>query len=129
MKRLSLFLAMLMTLCFFVSCNKDDDKNENKPNYSELIVGKWKEADNSYFEQYYSDGTAKYWDLNDDIPEEDALPFTWSIDENNTLIQLIPGQMGEVIPQYCNIITLNETTFKYNNEALKATYTFTRVSK
>ena len=55
--------------------------------------------------------------------------FTWSIDSNNKLTQIITYQSGAgVIPQYCNILILNETTLKYNNDGWRAEYTLTRVN-
>ena len=68
------------------------------------------------------------WDTADDVQEEDADTFNWSIDSNNKLTQIVHFQGGQGdIPQYCNIITLNETTLKYNNDALKREVTLTRV--
>ena len=55
--------------------------------------------------------------------------FTWSFDSNNKLTQIITYQSGAgVIPQYCNILILNETTLKYNNDGWRAEYTLIRVN-
>ena len=122
---LILLVAAFIVTLFTVSCSKKNDNPEKT--YSELIVGRWKTVDEGYYEEYKSDGTAKFWAPVDDIPEEDAKPFTWSIDSNNKLTQLHPMEVGTgTIPQYCNILILNETTFKYNNEGWRETYNLIR---
>ena len=117
------FFAALFTV---TSCKKDDDNNAN---YKELIVGRWKtNAEEPYYEVYNADGTGKMWDTAEDVQEEDADTFEWSIDNNNKLTQIIHFQGGQAdLPQYCNIITLNETTFKYNNDGWRRTINLTRV--
>ena len=94
--------------------------------YSELVLGRWKTADGGHYEVYNSDGTGKMWDPADDVQEEDADTFEWSID-GSKLTQIIHIQSGQSdIPQYCNIITLNETTFVYNNDGWKSVYSLIR---
>lgn len=130
MKKVSLllvvaFFAALMTV---TSCSKKD-KNDGGQSYSELIVGRWKTADGGHFEVYNANGTGKMWDPADDVQEDEADTFTWEIDSNNKLTQIITYQSGAgVIPQYCNIITLNSTTFKYNNNGWRAEYNLIRVN-
>lgn len=123
---LILLVAAFFVTLFTVSCSKKKDESKS---YSELIVGRWKtSAAEPYYEVYNSNGTGKMWDTADDVQEEDADTFSWSIDSNNKLTQIVHFQGGQGdIPQYCNIITLNETTLKYNNDALKREVTLTRV--
>ena len=94
--------------------------------YSELIIGRWKTSDGGHYEVYNNDGTGKMWDPKDDVMEDEADTFEWSIEGNKlTLIVTIQGGQS-TIPQYCNIITLNETTFVYNNEGWRAEYSLIR---
>ena len=96
--------------------------------FAELIIGRWKtEATMPYYEVYNSDGTGKMWDTAEGVSEDEADTFDWSIDGNKLtqIIHFISG--GGVVPQYCNIITLNETSLVYNNEGWRAEYTLTRV--
>ena len=125
-----LLIATLFVTLFTVSCSKDkNDTNSTQQSYSELIVGRWKTSDGGHFEVYNSDGTGKMWDPADDVQEDEADTFTWSIDENNKLTQIVNFQSGAgVVPQYCNILILNETTFKYNNEGWRAEYTMKRAN-
>ena len=126
MKKLSFIALLLMTVCL-TSCDgllggivSEIDKSQ--------IYGKWMTADGTYFEVYYSDGTGKYWDLNDDVTEDEATKFTWEFDEgsDNKFFQYHQNFSGSVVPQYCNILELTSTTFKYNNDALRATYNLVR---
>lgn len=129
MKKVSLLLIVAFFAALFTvtSCKKDDDDNKN---YTELIVGRWKtNAEQPYYEVYYSNGTGKMWDTAEDVQEEDADTFDWTIDSNNKLTQIIHFQEGQAdLPQYCNIITLNETTFKYNNDGWRRTVNLIRVN-
>ena len=80
MKKLSFIALLLMTVCLtscggFGGSESEVDKSQ--------IYGKWMTADGTYFEVYYSDGTGKYWDLNDDVTEDEATKFTWEFDEGS----------------------------------------------
>lgn len=124
MKKIGL-IAVLLLAIFATSCGKDkDDKKIDKTQ----ITGKWKKADNSYFEVYYSDGTGKEWTPIDDITEEEASWFTWEFDEGaeDKFIKFYEMEIGGIVPQYCNILELTSTTFNYNNEGFRATYNLVR---
>lgn len=130
MKKLTLLLvsALLVTL-LTVSCGKEKPEEPTKT-YSELIVGRWAtDAAEPYFEVYEANNTGKMWDTADDVQEDEADHFDWTMDEANkqfTQIVHFQGGQGDV-PQLCNILILNETTLKYNNDALKREVTLTRV--
>ncbi len=125
---LLLLVAAFIVTLFTVSCSKKKDEDNSKT-YSELIVGRWKTADGGHFEVYDANGTGHMWDPADDVQEDEADTFTWSFDSNNKLTQIITYQSGAgVIPQYCNILILNETTLKYNNDGWRAEYTLTKVN-
>ena len=123
---LLLIVAFVVTLGM-ISCKKESPSSKS---YSELVVGRWKTADGGHYEVYNSNGTGHMWDPADDVQEDEADTFTWSIDENNKqMTQIIHSQeLGFDTPQYCNIITLNETSFTYNNEGWRATYTLIKVN-
>ena len=129
MKRLS-FVALLLLTVVMTSCNgfgrgkgSDIDKSQ--------IVGKWMTADEMYFEVYYSNGTGKEWDLRDDVTEEEASTFTWEFDEGaeDKFFKYYKMEISDaVVPQYCNILNLTSTNFKYNNEGFRATYDLIRAN-
>ena len=129
MKKLSFIALMLLMVVGMTSCEGLFGGDENKIDES-LIVGKWKTADGTYFEVYNSDGTGKYWNLNDDVTEEEATKFTWEFSalSNDKFIQYHENFSGSLVPQYCNILELTSTTFKYNNEGLRATYNLIRAN-
>ena len=118
-------MAFVVTLGM-VSCKKESPSEKT---YTELIVGRWKTSDGGHFEEYYSSGTGKMWDPADDVQEDEADTFTWSIDENNKqMTQIVHSQeLGFDTPQYCNILILNESTLKYDNTGWREEYLLTRV--
>lgn len=127
----SLFATGCKKLPEFTSSNGNEvnPTNSELPNYSELIVGRWKTSDGGHYEVYNTDGTGKMWYPADDVQENEADTFDWTIQEGtNILMQIIHFQGGQGdVPQYCNIIELNETTFKYNNDGWRLTLEMTRV--
>ena len=119
-----LIISVIVTLGM-VSCKKDK-KEEPQKSYSELVVGRWKTSDGGHYEVYEADGTGHMWDPADDVQEDEADTFDWTI-EGSQMTQIVHFQEGQGdVPQYCNIITLNETSFKYNNEGWRAEYNLIR---
>jgi hypothetical protein len=134
MKKILLLLTIstvLLTL-LTVSCKKKEEPKEPEKTYAELIVGRWAtDAAQPYYEVYNTDGTGHMWDTADDVQEDEADQFDWTMDEAHkqfTQIVHFQGGQGDV-PQLCNILILNETTLKYNNDALKREVTLTRVQQ
>lgn len=125
MKKINL-LAVLFLALFATSCGGGlEDPKIDKTQ----IVGKWMTPDEKYFEVYYSDGTGKFWDLKDDVTEEEASKFTWEFDEgaDNKFFQYHEMEIGgAIVPQYCNILELTATNFRYNNDGFRATYNLIR---
>ena len=121
-----LIAAVILTLGL-VSCKKD--KKEEQKTYYELVIGRWRTHDGGHYEVYYAGGTGKMWDPGEDVQEDEADTFDWSIDESNKkMTQVIHFQGGQGdIPQYCNIITLDESTFTYNNDGWRAAITLVKV--
>ena len=131
MKKILLLLiipAVLLTM-LTLSCKKEKPEEPTKP-YSELIVGRWMTADGGHYEVYDANGTGHMWDPADDVQEDEADQFEWTMEEDHKqFMQLIHFQGGQgTVPQYCNILELTETTFKYNNEGWRATYNLIRVN-
>ena len=129
MKKLS-FVALLLLTVFMTSCDGLGGGNTSNVDKSQ-IVGKWMTADEMYFEVYNSDGTGKEWDLRDDVTEEEATSFTWEFDEaaEDKFFKYYKMEISDaIVPQYCNILELTSTNFKYNNEGLRATYNLIRAN-
>ena len=126
MKKLG-FIALLFLAVCLNSCGPVGGGSETNIDKTQL-VGKWMTSDEQYFEVYYSDGTGKEWDLRDDVQEEEASVFTWEFDEGakDKFFKYYEMEIGGVVPQYCNILELTSTNFRYNNEGLRATYNLVR---
>ena len=126
MKRLA-FLTIILFAIFASSCDGPLPTAEID---KDLIVGRWMTSDEMYFEVYNSDGTGKEWDLKDDVQEDEAIPFTWEFSEtsDDSFIKYYEMEIGGIVSQYCNILELSSTKFKYNNEGLRATYNLIRAN-
>lgn len=126
MKKLG-FIALLFLAVCLNSCGPVGGGSETNIDKDQL-VGKWMTSDAQYFEVYYSDGTGKEWDLRDDVQEDEASVFTWEFDEGakDKFFKYYEMEIGGVVPQYCNILELTATNFRYNNEGLRATYNLVR---
>ena len=89
-----------------------------------LLPGTWKEGD--YYEKYYDDGNAAYWNLEDDYDEEESIPFTWKL-EDDVLTQYHETEFGAVIPKVYTINQLTTTSLIYSYD-FDVSHTFTRVN-
>ena len=129
MKKLSFVALLLLTVCM-TSCNGLGGGNTSNVDKSQ-IVGKWMTADEMYFEVYNSDGTGKEWDLRDDVTEEEATSFTWEFDEatEDKFFKYYKMEINDaIVSQYCNILELTSTDFKYDNKGFRATYNLIRAN-
>ena len=87
-----------------------------------LLNGKW--VSGTLYEYYDPDGTGYTWDFLDDVTEEEAQPFTWTL-EKATLTQIHQMEMGGNIPKIYTVTKLNATTLEYHDDYGKY-YTFTK---
>lgn len=130
MKHYKVLLLSFLSIILMASCNNSGNGgDEPTPDYGKLIVGKWRTADSTYFEVYNSDGTGKYWDLSDDLQEDEAKLFRWEMDKEVPEHFMQWHQMeitGDEVPQGCMILELTEKKFRYNNEAFRAEYSLIR---
>jgi hypothetical protein len=90
---------------------------------STMLVGKW--HDGTLFERYESDGNGATWDTSDDITEEEAQVFTWTLN-GATLIQNHVLFNGVVTPKTYTVTTLNGSTFSYQDD-YGVSHSFVRV--
>lgn len=87
-----------------------------------LLYGKWQEG--SVYERYDETGLGATWDTDDDIGEEEAQLFKWTL-EGSTLIHEHIGTFVTV-PKVYTIQTLNTTQLVYGDDYGKMHY-FTKV--
>lgn len=106
--------ALLMAGCDLFSHDEKFDKT--------LLGGKW--LSGTLYEYYAPDGTGYTWDILDDVTEEEAQPFTWTL-ENATLTQIHKMEMGGNVPKVYTVTKLTATTLEYHDNYDKY-YTFTK---
>ena len=111
MKRFTLILLSLAFAALFTSsCSTDE---ETKPSFDEsLIIGKWKSG--TLFERYDADKSGATWDTADDVNEEEAQEFTWTIDKDQ-LEQIHIIVNGGNVPKVYTITDLTATTMAYKD--------------
>lgn len=107
-------VALLMTSC-----------GEKKPLEfdQELLIGKWHEG--TLYERYDKDGNGATWDTKDDVSEDEAQLFTWTL-TNDNLVQIHIMEMGGKIPKSYYITTLTSSTLSYRDD-YGVTHTFSKV--
>ena len=123
MKNLKLIsLAIIAVTAIIVSmssCAPDTDIEFEKT----LLHGKWQEiniVDNIIdttlnFEVYNADGTGYTWDEADDVTENEAQPFTWTL-EGDALTHIHIMEMSANIPKIYTVTKLTATELAYEDD-------------
>ena len=100
---------LITNFFFFVSCEPDEPMSFDES----LLEGKWVEG--TVYERYNDDGTGYTWDTSDDVSEEEAQDFTWSLDEDQ-LVQIHIMEIGGNIPKTYTVTELSESYFTYEDD-------------
>jgi hypothetical protein len=119
MKKLCCLFGIVCVLSLLYSCKKDPVFDKN------LLPGKW--CQGTEFFRYMSDGNGYTWDEGDDVKEDEAQPFTWTLEKAN-LIQTHIGAMGQVIPKSYTVTELTSSSLKYKDDYGKS-YSFQRMGE
>ena len=107
------FLALMM-----VSCEEETFFEE------ELLPGKWRSG--TLYYRYFSGGTGYTWDTSDDVTEDEAQNFTWTLVKSElTHIHIL--EIGGTVPKVYTVKELTTTRLRYEDDFGKS-YTFTRVT-
>jgi len=121
--RLSIGVVVVLA---FTAC--DFDKSFD----SALLIGKWSrtspyatvENPGSEYYRYDSDGTGATWDTSsEDVPEEDALTFSWTLQDDLLTLTHDMEIGGSKVPKYYTITVLDDKTLTYKNDFGKS-FTF-----
>ena len=107
-------IALLLAGCDLFPRKEKFDKT--------LMSGYW--VSGTIHEFYRADGTGYTWDTADDVTEEEAQPFTWTL-EKSTLTQIHQMEMGGNVPKTYTVTKLNATMLEYHDDYGKY-YTFTK---
>ena len=120
-KRTLIYLTAFMLLTFLaVSCEPEEQSFDES-----LLIGKWQSG--TVFYKYLADGTGGTWDTADDVTEDEAQPFTWTLVKSElTHIHIL--EMGGTVPKVYTVTELTETTLKYHDD-FGGDFTFTKVAK
>jgi len=106
------FLALMM-----VSCEEETHFDE------ELIYGKWKSG--TLYYRYFSGGTGYTWDTGDDVGEDEAQNFTWTLVKSElTHIHIL--EIGGKVPKVYTVKELTASRLRYEDDFGKS-HAFTRV--
>lgn len=116
-----LCILAFIGLTFFVSCEPDEPISFDVT----LLEGKWVQG--TLYERYNADKTGYTWDTSDDVSEEEAQDFTWTLEEDQ-LVQIHIMEIGGNIPKTYTVTELTETTFSYNDD-YGTNYNFTKVQE
>ena len=115
MKKLVVIAASLVSivLILFSSCETPVTFDET------LLIGQWNRpstlTDGQDCYRYKADYTGATWDTGEVDGEEDAQPFTWTL-EGAVLTQVHQGEMGQVVPKAYTLTTLNDSTLSYKDD-------------
>ncbi len=109
-------LLLVVISVLGVSCSKE------RPSFSaDMLLGKWKrpivvsnETKGYDCYRYDSNGVGVSWDTSEDVSEDEAQLFEWNID-NDRLLIIHKGEMGQKIPKTYTVKTLNSTELSYED--------------
>lgn len=113
-KTLFYLISCVLISSLFFSCQKEDES---------LLIGTWVSGTDYY--KYISGGMGKNWDTSDDVTEEEAKTFTWTL-EQSELTHIFIMQIGGNVPKVYTVTELTSTTLKYEDEY--SSYSYTRVN-
>jgi len=105
----SAIFLFVASLSLFVSCEPDEPMSFDES----LLIGKWVEG--TVYERYNADNTGYTWDTSDDVSEEEAQDFTWSLDEDQ-LVQIHIMEIGGNIPKTYTVTELGESYLTYQDD-------------
>lgn len=118
MKKIIICFAAFLTISLmFSSCEKEVDES--------LIVGRWQLVGGTEIYKYSSNGTGAFWDPADDVTEDEAQPFTWTLVKTElTHIHII--EMGGNVTKIYTVTELTSTSLKYTDDFDNA-YAYTKI--
>jgi hypothetical protein len=114
--KMSVVAAILVAL-MLASCEKEYFFDES------LLTGKWQSG--TLFYRYFANGTGYSWDEGDDVSEDEAQDFTWTLVESElTHIHIL--EIGGTVPRVYTVTELSSTSLRYRDDFGRS-YSFTRV--
>ena len=120
MKRTFFYLIMFIVVSILaVSCETLETTFDDA-----LLIGKWQSG--TLYYKYLDDGSGGTWDTADDVKEEEAQDFTWTlVDAELTHIHIL--EIGGSVPKIYTVTELTSTTLTYNDD-FGVEFSFTKVN-
>ncbi len=113
MKKILRKIAPLMFVATVATLTSCSDPLADVADFNESdLVGKWQS--HTLYEAYKADGTGYTWDTSDDVTEEEAQRFTWTLTEDN-LVQIHKMEVGGDIPMSYTITELTKSSMVYED--------------
>lgn len=88
-----------------------------------LLIGTW--VSGTEFYKYKADGNGATWDESEDVKEEEALHFTWTLVKSD-LTHIHIMEDGNKVPKSYTVTELSATTLKYKDD-FGGSYVFKKV--
>lgn len=120
-KKLAAIVLVLMFPILFSGCENPMNKNFD----ATLLEGHWQTG--TLHEHYNANGTGYTWDTADDVTEDEAQPFTWSL-EGSKLTQKHQMEMGGIVPKTYTVTKLSAMNLMYHDDYGKE-YLFVKVKE
>lgn len=127
MKKISVLMALSLALLCVSSCLTGGKKDE--PKFDEtFLYGQWQSG--SLFYSYASNHTGKTWDEADDVTEDEAMSFEWSlVNAEFTHIyvtEISASGTKASVPKVYTVTTLTQDTLVYEDDFGKV-FSFSKV--
>ncbi|MFW5758019.1 MAG: hypothetical protein ACOCYO_04980 [Bacteroidota bacterium] len=114
-----LLLPFFFVMLFFSSCEVDQEYFDET-----LLYGKW--VSGTEFYKYNADGTGGTWDTADDVTEEEAQAFNWTLEQSElTHIHIL--EIGGSVPKLYTVTRLTATTLEYEDD-FGVEFSYTKVN-
>jgi asparagine N-glycosylation enzyme membrane subunit Stt3 len=83
-----------------------------------LLIGKWQsqEGSKSEYYRYDADYTGARWNTAEDISEEEAQRFEWTLVKNDLTHYHLMTTGGNKVPKFYKVTELSATTLKYKDD-------------
>ena len=112
--RLLFFIAVFAVSGVFHSCQEEEQSFDET-----LLFGKWRELGKEMYYKYLPDYTGSTWDESEDVQEDEAQEFTWSLVKSK-FTHLHQMEMGGVVPKRYTVTELTATSLKYEDDFNKS---------
>jgi hypothetical protein len=116
-KKTIIWLAITV-LCVVIGVSSCGEANSFD---SAMLVGKWRRispnangAQKYEYYRFYNNGNGAAWDEADDVSENEAQPFTWTL-TGSTFRLVHKGEMGQVVPKTYTMLTLTDAILSFKD--------------